>query len=89
MQAAVKIQNDGKTPWKPYVMFNGPIEIYDVYLIVLKPIWKWIQSSFMFKIFLKAYHTFEHMRVSLYNLYTNGDNQVNRKQILHTRVGIN
>ena len=38
IQAAVKIKNDGKTPWNLYVMFNGPFEIYEDYQIVPKPI---------------------------------------------------
>ena len=38
IEAAVKIKNDGKTPWNLYVMFNGPFEIYEDYQIVPKPI---------------------------------------------------
>ena len=38
IQAAVKIKNDGKTPWNLYVMFNGPFEIYEDYQFVPKPI---------------------------------------------------
>ena len=38
IQAAVKIKNDGKTPWKLYVMFNRAFEIYEDYQIVPKSI---------------------------------------------------
>ena len=38
IQAALKIKNDGKTPWNLYVMFNEPFEIYEDNQIVPKPV---------------------------------------------------